>query len=69
MTVLLSSSQVSSAKSLMREIGISFALRTRVDSGLLGIVLVMMMDLGLVLSELIHTNVISPSVGHSGSSL
>ncbi|KAJ5285483.1 ABC transporter [Penicillium chrysogenum] len=35
-------------------VGISFALRTRVDSGLLGIVLVMMMDLGLVLSELIQ---------------
>ncbi|KAJ5447697.1 hypothetical protein N7445_002518 [Penicillium cf. griseofulvum] len=35
-------------------IGISFALRTRVDSGLLGIALVMMMDLGLVLSELIQ---------------
>ena len=35
-------------------VGISFALRTRVDSGLLGIALVMMMDLGLVLSELIQ---------------
>ncbi|KAJ5876727.1 hypothetical protein N7455_000192 [Penicillium solitum] len=35
-------------------VGISFGLRTRVDSGLLGIALVMMMDLGLVLSELIQ---------------
>ncbi|OQE14835.1 hypothetical protein PENFLA_c035G01769 [Penicillium flavigenum] len=35
-------------------VGISFALRTRVDSGLLGIALVMMMDLGFVLSELIQ---------------
>ncbi|CAG8893204.1 unnamed protein product [Penicillium egyptiacum] len=35
-------------------VGISFALRSRVDSGLLGIALVMMMDLGLVLSELIQ---------------
>ncbi|PKY09063.1 putative ABC transporter [Aspergillus campestris IBT 28561] len=35
-------------------VGIAFALRTRVDAGLLGIALVMMMDLGLVLSELIQ---------------
>jgi ATP-binding cassette subfamily C (CFTR/MRP) protein 1 len=35
-------------------VGVSLALRTRIDSGLLGIALVMMMDLGLVLSELIQ---------------
>jgi ABC-type multidrug transport system fused ATPase/permease subunit len=35
-------------------VGTSLALRNRVDSGLLGIALVMMMDLGLVLSELIQ---------------
>ncbi|KAJ5175579.1 uncharacterized protein N7482_001456 [Penicillium canariense] len=35
-------------------VGISVPLRTRVDPGLLGIALVMMMDLGLVLSELVQ---------------
>ncbi|KAJ5218037.1 uncharacterized protein N7498_000136 [Penicillium cinerascens] len=35
-------------------VGASVALRTHVDPGLLGIALVMMMDLGLVLSELIQ---------------
>ena len=35
-------------------VGVSLALRTRVDSGLLGIALIMMMNLGLVLSELIQ---------------
>jgi ATP-binding cassette subfamily C (CFTR/MRP) protein 1 len=35
-------------------VGASVALRTRIDSGLLGIALVMMMDLGLILSELIQ---------------
>jgi ATP-binding cassette subfamily C (CFTR/MRP) protein 1 len=35
-------------------VGASLALRTRVEPGLLGIALVMMMDLGLVLSELIQ---------------
>lgn len=35
-------------------VGLSTALRNRVDPGLLGIALVMMMDLGLVLSELVQ---------------
>jgi len=35
-------------------VGASLALRTRVEPGLLGIALVMMMDLGLILSELIQ---------------
>ncbi|CAG8303457.1 unnamed protein product [Penicillium salamii] len=35
-------------------VGLSFALRTRVDAGLLGIALVLMLDLGIVLSELIQ---------------
>lgn len=35
-------------------VGVSFALRTRVNPGLLGIALIMMMDLGLILSELIQ---------------
>lgn len=35
-------------------VGLSIALRSHLDPGLLGIALVMMMDLGLVLSELIQ---------------
>lgn len=35
-------------------VGASLALRTRIEPGLLGIALVMMMDLGLILSELIQ---------------
>lgn len=35
-------------------VGVSVALRTHVDPGLLGVALVMMMDLGLILSELIQ---------------